>query len=78
MADRIELLEQRVTVIEREIDGEKRVTRHILEQTRLNGSDLATIKTRQDRLEHKFDSFVRDFPVMVAQTMRDVLNEREK
>ena len=41
--------------MEREIEGEKMVTRHILEQTRHNGDDLAAIKTRLDRVERKVD-----------------------
>ncbi len=32
-------------VLEGEVEGEKLVTRHILEQTRRNGDDLATLKT---------------------------------
>ncbi len=50
-----EEFEARVGVLEREVDGEKLVTRHILEQTRRNGDDLAAIKTRLDRIEAKFD-----------------------
>lgn len=46
-------LEARVSVVEREVDGEKMVTRHILEQTRRNGDDLAAIKTRLGRVEDK-------------------------
>jgi uncharacterized protein YoxC len=46
----------RVDVLEREVEGEKMVTRHILEQTRRNGDDLAGIKTRLDRVEVKVDS----------------------
>src|SRR5580658_8516733 len=42
-------------VLEREVEGEKLVTRHILEQTRRNGDDLAAIKTRLDRVEEKLD-----------------------
>lgn len=41
--------------LEREVEGEKMVTRHILEQTRRNGDDLAAIKTRLDRVEEKLD-----------------------
>jgi uncharacterized protein YoxC len=48
-------LEMRVDVLENEVEGEKRVTRHILEQTRRNGDDLAAIKTRLDRVEEKLD-----------------------
>ena len=45
----------RVDVLEREVEGEKMVTRHILEQSRRNGDDLAAIKTRLDRVEAKVD-----------------------
>lgn len=41
--------------LEQEVEGEKLVTRHILEQTRRNGDDLATIKTRLERVEEKLD-----------------------
>jgi tetrahydromethanopterin S-methyltransferase subunit G len=41
--------------LEQEVEGEKMVTRHILEQTRRNGDDLAAIKTRLDRVEEKLD-----------------------
>jgi|SRR5215467_5646563 len=37
-------LEARVTVVEQEVEGEKMVTRHILEQSRRNGNDLADFK----------------------------------
>ena len=37
-------LEARVTVVEQEVEGEKMVTRHILEQSRRNGHDLADFK----------------------------------
>jgi tetrahydromethanopterin S-methyltransferase subunit G len=47
--------EARVRVIDREVEGEKLVTRHILEQTRRNGDDLAAIKSRLDRVEEKLD-----------------------
>ena len=42
-------------MVEREVEGEKLVTRHILEQTRRNGDDLAAILGRLDRLEQKLD-----------------------
>jgi septal ring factor EnvC (AmiA/AmiB activator) len=41
--------------LEQEVEGEKLVTRHILEQTRRNGDDLAAVKTRLDRVEEKVD-----------------------
>jgi hypothetical protein len=50
-----EEFEARVGVLEQEVEGEKLVTRHILEQTRRNSDDLAAIKTRLDRVEGRFD-----------------------
>ena len=44
-----------MNVVEGEVEGEKLVTRHILEQTRRNGDDLAAVKTRLDRVERKVD-----------------------
>jgi hypothetical protein len=75
-----------------EVRGEKVVTRHILEQTRRNSDDLAVLKTRvarveekvdgldtrMGRLEGKFDGLVRDLPRIVGDTMREVLNERDR
>jgi hypothetical protein len=57
--DEFDRLATRVTVIEREVEGEKLVTRHILEQTRRNSDDLAAIKTRLDRVEEKVDGLDR-------------------
>ena len=48
-------LQVRVDVVEREVEGEKMVTRHILEQTRRNSDDLATIKARLDRVERSME-----------------------
>ena len=50
-----EKFEARVGVLENEVDGEKRVTRHILEQTRHNGDDIAAIKTQLGRIETRLD-----------------------
>jgi chromosome segregation ATPase len=85
-------LKARVDVVEREVEGEKTVTRHILEQTRRNGDDLAAVKSRLDRhdqrfdrLERRFDGLERqvdalrkDIPSIVGDVMRDVLRERDK
>jgi len=54
-----EEFEARTGVLEREVEGEKLVTRHILEQTRRNGDDLAAVKTRLDRVEQKLDGLDR-------------------
>lgn len=56
-----EEFEARVGVLEREVEGEKMVTRHILEQTRRNGDDLAGLKTRVDRIERKVDGLDQRF-----------------
>ena len=84
-----------MTIVEREVEGEKMVTRHILEQTRRNGDDLATLKTRIDRVEKKvdevdrkvdqkfdllaskLDGLTKSLPTIVAETMREVLAERD-
>ena len=54
-----EEFEGRVGVLEREVEGEKLVTRHILEQTRRNADDLAAVKTRLERVERKVDGVER-------------------
>jgi len=53
-------LKVRVDVVEREVEGEKTVTRHILEQTRRNGDDLAAVKSRLDRHDQRFDNLERE------------------
>jgi len=79
-------------VLQHEVEGEKLVTRHILEQTRLHSDDLAAIKTRLDRVEQKVDGLerkvdgvdlkvsrlARDLPTTVADVMRLVLSERDR
>jgi hypothetical protein len=67
-----------------QVEGEKIVTRHILEQTRCNGDDLAALKTRMDRVERKLDQvdakvegLVKELPRIVGATMREVLSERD-
>ena len=59
--DKFDHLRARVDVVEREVEGEKTVTRHILEQTRRNGDDLATVKSRLDRHDQRFDNLERRF-----------------
>ena len=51
----VDVTREEFRALEQEVDGEKLVTRHILEQTRRNGDDLAAIKTRLDRIEDKLD-----------------------
>jgi tetrahydromethanopterin S-methyltransferase subunit G len=62
-----EQLATRVDIVEREVDGEKMVTRHVLTETRRNSDDLAAIKTRLDRVEQKVDG--------VAQELGEVRKE---
>jgi cell division protein FtsB len=78
-------LKARVDVVEREVEGDKTVTRHILEQTRHNGDDLAAIKShldrvdqRFDRLEDEMDGLRKNLPKIVGDRMRDVLQERDR
>jgi hypothetical protein len=78
-------LETRVDILEHEVEGEKLISRHILEQTRRNSDDLAAVKTRLDRVEQKVDGvdrklegLVKDLPKIVAETMREVLRERDR
>jgi uncharacterized protein YoxC len=80
----------RVDVLEREVEGEKMVTRHILEQTRRNSDDLAVIKTRLDRVETKVDGLevkvdglqatlhglIRDLPVIVSDAVLQAMPKR--
>jgi len=82
--DEFDHLRARVDVVEREVEGEKTVTRHILEQTRRNGDDLASVKSRLDRhdqrfdiLERQMDGLKKDLPKIVGDVMRDVLQERD-
>lgn len=90
MAD-LELLERRVAALEQEVEGEKIVTRYILEQVRRNGDDLAALRSRADRqdarldqiearlsrIEHDLRSLRTELPRMIAGTMREVLAERD-
>lgn len=83
-------LESRVNTVEQEADGEKLLSRYILNQARQNGDDLGIIKTRVDRLETKVDrieaelsslrkdvtSLRGDLPAIIAETMREVLREQ--
>jgi hypothetical protein len=87
-----EEFEARMGVLEREVEGEKMVTRHILEQTRRNGDDLAAVKTRLDRVEgrldgvegrldrveRKLDGLARDIPTIVGTVVREALDEWDR
>jgi seryl-tRNA synthetase len=78
--------------LEREVEGEKLVTRHILEQTRRNGDDLATMRgemkamrgelkdlTRKvDGLDRKVDDLTTNLPRIVGDVVREVNSERDR
>jgi predicted nucleic acid-binding Zn-ribbon protein len=55
-----EVTREEFTALEREVEGEKLVSRHILEQTRRNGDDLAAVKSRLDLVEMKLDGVERN------------------
>jgi tetrahydromethanopterin S-methyltransferase subunit G len=83
--EEFEHLKARVDTVDGEVDGEKMVTRHILEQTRRNGDDLAAVKSRLDRhdqrldrIEHELGGLRKDLPKIVGDVMREVLRESDK
>ena len=83
--ERVDQLQTRVDVLEREVEGEKVVTRYILEQTRRNGDDLAALRTRMDRVEQKVDNLDRkvdglakNLPAVVSEALREVFRERDR
>ena len=106
MAEADATLEKRVSAVEQEVEGEKLVTRHILEQTRRNSDDLVAIRSQLTRMEHRQDrvdadiravrsdiaalrtdltalrtdvtGLVKNLPTMIAETMREVLRERDR
>ena len=69
-------LAARVDVVEREVEGKKMVTRHVLEQTRHNGDDLAAIKGRLDRVEGKVDGLATDMRGEFASVRQDMTGLR--
>ena len=83
-------LETRVSTVEQEADGEKMLSRYILNQSRQNGDDLTVLKTRVDRIEEKvdrlelrvdrlelkIDRLQANLPSIVAEAMREVLRDR--
>jgi tetrahydromethanopterin S-methyltransferase subunit G len=90
--DEFDHLKTRVDIVEREVEGEKMVTRHILEQTRRNGDDLAAVKSRLDRHDQRFDVVEREIrglrneirglrdelPTIVGDVVREALRERDR
>ena len=69
-----EVTREEFRALEFEVEGEKLVTRHVLEQTRHNGDDLAAIKTRLERVEGKVD----DIPEQAFLYVGSIDDVREK
>jgi ubiquinone biosynthesis protein UbiJ len=75
-------VEDRVEFVAQDLDGEKLVSRYILQQARQNGDDLAVVKARVeriegkvDRLEQKVDRLEAKLPGLIAEVVREVLRE---
>jgi len=82
-------VETRVEFVAQEVDGEKLVSRYVLQQARQNGDDLAILKARTGRIEGKVDKLEADLqalkndfktsqeklPGLIADVMREVLRE---
>ena len=80
-----------MTALEQEVEGERLVSCQILEQTQRKSDALAAIKARLsgpdsrfdwqdarfDRLEAKLKGLRADLPKIVAETLREVLRERD-
>jgi hypothetical protein len=87
MTATIDELDAKVRELTDEVEGEKLVSRHILQETRANTDLLAAIKVRQDRMEERLDglerkvdgidfsvkSLARNLPSIVAEALRSVL-----
>src|SRR4051794_1380105 len=59
--DEFDQMAARTGVLEREVEGEKLVTRHVLEHTRRNTEDLSALRSRVDGLDRKFDGLHSEF-----------------
>ena len=51
-------VETRVEFVAQEVEGERLLSRYILQQTRQNGDDLAIVKARIERIEEKLETEV--------------------
>lgn len=87
-----EEFEARVGVLEHELEGEKWVTRYILEQTRHNGEDLAamrvdlkglaervgSLESKVGTMDAKLTGLIHSLPTMIAEAVREGLSRRRK
>ncbi len=90
--DEFKHLTTRVDVVEREVEGEKLVSRHILMETRRNTDVLAGVLTRLDgvetrlggvetrltRVEGTLNGLVKTLPRIVGDAVRTALRGRGK
>lgn len=53
--EELKQVQDRVEFVAQEVEGEKLLSRYILQQARQNGDDLAALKTRMGRVEEKVD-----------------------
>jgi uncharacterized protein YoxC len=67
-------VETRVEFVAREVEGEKLLSRYILQQARQNGDDLAIVKTRVERIETDLRGLRSDFNAL--NNKFDALNNR--
>jgi chromosome segregation ATPase len=58
--------ERRMRVLESEMEGEKAVTRHVLEQGRLNGDDLAAVESELAGVKSQLGHIANDMVVVKA------------
>jgi t-SNARE complex subunit (syntaxin) len=54
-------VETRVEFVAQEVDGEKLLSRYVLQQSRKNGDDLAILKTRTERIEERVEKLEQKF-----------------
>jgi predicted RNase H-like nuclease (RuvC/YqgF family) len=79
--DEFDHLKTRVDLVEREVEGEKTVTRHISAvKSRLDRHDqrFDNLERRFDGLERQVDALRKDISSIVGEVMRDVLSERDR
>lgn len=53
--EELKQVQDRVEFVAQEVEGEKLLSRYILQQARQNGDDLAALRTRAGRVEEKVD-----------------------
>ncbi|MFD2182116.1 hypothetical protein [Rhodoplanes azumiensis] len=89
--DEFDQLTARIGILEREVDGEKLVTRHVLAEARRTSDRVAALEARLERMERKVDDIGRrlaeldgkvtvlttTLPGIVADALRAALRDRD-